>query len=115
MKSNQTKSIGLRTGILITLALLAIQGLAQSSYEPYTFSTLAGGGGYSTEEVGDAARFYNPNSVTVDSGGNVYVADQWNFTIRKVTPAGVVTTLAGLAGSVGSVDGTGSAARFSPE
>ncbi len=38
MKSNQTKSIGLRTGILITLALLAIQGLAQSSYEPYTFS-----------------------------------------------------------------------------
>ncbi len=65
MKSNQTKSIGLRTGILITLALPAIQGLAQSSYEPYTFSTRAGGDGYSTEEVGDAARCYDPNNVAV--------------------------------------------------
>jgi sugar lactone lactonase YvrE len=48
----------------------------------------------------------------VDSSGNVYVADAGNSTIRKVTPAGVVTTLAGGAGQFGSTDGTGSAARF---
>jgi hypothetical protein len=53
--------------------------------------------------------------VAVDSVGNIYVADAGNDTIRAVAPVGtnwVVTTLAGLAGSPGSVDGIGSAARF---
>jgi sugar lactone lactonase YvrE len=49
----------------------------------------------------------------VDSVGNVFVADSYYCTIRKVTSAGVVTTLAGCAGYAGSVDGAGSAARFS--
>ena len=50
--------------------------------------------------------------VAVDSSGNVYVTDTFNFTIRKISSGGVVTTLAGTAGSSGSTDGAGAAARF---
>src|SRR5207248_3355536 len=77
-------------------------------------TTLAGLGGlYGSENgTGSAARFGGPASVAVDTSGNVYVAEQGNHTIRKVTPAGVVTTLAGEAGIYGSDDGTGSSARF---
>ncbi|MBI4325911.1 MAG: hypothetical protein HY674_11685 [Chloroflexi bacterium] len=72
---------------------------------------LAGSSG-SADGTGRAARFNQPGGIAVDSGGNVYVADSMNFTIRKVTAGGVVTTLAGFAGSSGNADGTGSAARF---
>lgn len=65
-----------------------------------------------TDGVGAAARFNGPRGIAVDSTGNVYVVDTFNNTIRKITPAGVVTTLAGSPGLSGSADGTGSAARF---
>ena len=61
---------------------------------------------------GSAARFLSPNGVAVDKNGNVYVADTNNSTIRKITPQGLVTTLAGTAGVIGSADGTGPAAKF---
>ncbi|MBE2284096.1 MAG: DUF839 domain-containing protein [Prosthecobacter sp.] len=76
-----------------------------------TFAGLAGSAG-STNGTGTAARFNYPTSVATDSSGNVYVGDFSNHLVRKITPAGVVTTLAGLAGSAGVVNGTGSAARF---
>ena len=66
----------------------------------------------SFDGTGADAQFYHPQAVAVDPGGDLYVADTWNHTIRKVTPAGVVSTLAGLAGNPGSVDGTNSKARF---
>ena len=77
-------------------------------------TTLAGTAGSpgSTDATGSAARFQNPLGVSVDTAGNVFVADYYNRTIRKVTSAGVVTTLAGLVGTSGSTDATGSAARF---
>jgi sugar lactone lactonase YvrE len=105
---------------MIGLMLTAIQSQAQSVYEPYTFTTFAGNSGPgSADGTGPVAQFHEPSGVAVDSAGNVFVADTWNNTIRKVTSAGVVTTLAGLAqfddnGNPvgGSVEGRGSEARF---
>jgi len=59
-----------------------------------------------------AARFNSPFGVMVDKNNNVYVADTFNDTIRLITPAGVVSTLAGKAGVAGSLNKTGTAATF---
>ncbi len=60
----------------------------------------------------NSARFWSPFGIALDGSGNIYVADTGNNTIRKISPAGIVTTIAGLAGQAGSADGVGSAARF---
>jgi sugar lactone lactonase YvrE len=96
-------------------AALVMAASTQVTAQEYTFTTLAGPpelGPGSADGPGNLARFRGPSGAAVDSAGNVYVADMVNHTIRKVTPAGVVTTLAGLAGSSGSADGTGSDAQF---
>ncbi len=66
----------------------------------------------SVDNVGNDARFNSPAGVAVDIAGNTYVADQGNSTIRMVTPAGIVSTLAGSVLSTGTNDGVGSNARF---
>jgi sugar lactone lactonase YvrE len=77
-------------------------------------TTLAGRAGVSgsTDGNGTNALFYYPNGITVDSAGNVYVADEYNHTIRKIDTNANVTTLAGSAGLAGSTDGNSTNAQF---
>ena len=101
----------LLAAFFILNAASAVYG--QTGYEPYSFKTLAGLSPGKIDGKMSAARFQYPNAVATDAAGNIYVADSNNHTIRKVTPAGTVTTIAGLAGSSGYAEGEGSAARFS--
>src|SRR5438874_431557 len=104
---------GLLVFVLAFGSLIALGARAQSNYPaPYYFNTFAGNA-YGGNGTGSQAIFDYPYATAVDGAGNVYVADTYNYTVRKITPAGVVTTLAGLAGEDGSADGTGSYARFS--
>lgn len=64
------------------------------------------------DATGTAARFKWPAGITIDANGNLYVADTGNFTIRKITPDGVVTTVAGAAGTQGTAEGSAGNARF---
>jgi hypothetical protein len=76
-------------------------------------TTLAGSGSLGADDAtGTLATFWNPWGVGVDPGGNVYVADSGNATIRKLTAGGAVTTLVGTAGSIGATDAAGPAASF---
>jgi hypothetical protein len=78
-------------------------------------TTLAGTPGVAghADGVGKAATFSAPVGIATDSAGNIYVADSGNNVIRKITPDGTVTTIAGQAGERGESDGEGKAARFS--
>jgi len=79
--------------------------------EVTTLAGTAGIAGHADGANGNAS-FFSPASVAADAAGNVYVADYGNNTIREVTPTGVVTTIAGVAGESGELDGIGAAARF---
>lgn len=87
---------------------------AQSDYaSPYAFTTFAGSAGPgSTDGTGVSARFRSLQGVAFGRDGNIYVADTGNHTIRKITPAGEVTTLAGTPLAAGWIDGMGDTARF---
>ena len=72
--------------------------------DPYSTNRFADG-------LGSEARFFCPSGITIDSSGNLYVADTFNHRIRKVTPAGLVTTIAGT-GAAGFQDGPVATAKF---
>jgi sugar lactone lactonase YvrE len=80
-----------------------------------TVSTIAGSASFrggSADGTGTAAQFSYPSGIAVDSAGNLYVADTYNDTIRKITSDGKVATLAGFTGMPNTTDGTGPDARF---
>jgi len=79
-----------------------------------TVSTLAGSTGKqgSVDGTGGDARFTVPIGLGIDANGNLYTGD--NATVRKITPNGVVTTIAGAPGVIAEVDGPGAHARFTP-
>lgn len=66
----------------------------------------------SADGVGTGARFLYPVSLVTDSHGNIFVGDAGNYTIRKITPEGVVTTFAGKRGQSLHIDGVGTNAAF---
>src|SRR5512141_3159661 len=104
-------------GIATATLLFALRETAFA--QPLTITHLAGNtrGNGRFDGLGSTARFASPHGIAADESGNLYVADTYSHTIRKLeTATGAVTTLAGTAEQSGSADGTGNAARFnSPE
>lgn len=104
--------------VLGTLALLSGCTSYQTSTSPtnpvVTVSTLAGEVGYfgANNGAGVTATFNTPNGVALDPQGNVYVGDGGNDLIRLISPAGVVSTYAGVAGSAGNQNGLAVTATF---
>ena len=76
-----------------------------------TIAGLAGVTG-SLDGTGSAARFNRPSGVALDSAGNLYVSDSFNYTIRKITPGGQVSTFVGVAGEQSGADGPPDIARL---
>lgn len=76
-----------------------------------TFAGLTGTSG-TTDATGGSARFNTPKAITLDASGNFHVADSGNHTVRRISSAGAVTTVAGQAGTSGSANGAGTSARF---
>ena len=101
------------TCLLFLVPLSISQLRAGSVYTPYAFTNFAGAVKSSgiTDGLGGAARFDQPSGVATDEANNIYVSDSAN-TIRKITPSGLVTTLAGTAGLPGASNGLGTNAQF---
>ncbi len=96
---------------LAALYLAALRTHAQLTYSPYAFTNLAGrpGSAGTADGTGTVARFTTPHGVAVDGAGNIYVGDTFNHAVRRISPAGAVTTIAGSAGNKGYADGVGNA------
>jgi sugar lactone lactonase YvrE len=79
-----------------------------------TVSTLAGTAGSSgaSDGAGASARFNNPTGIAIDANNNILVSDTTNNLIRKISPSGIVTTLAGVTAVAGTQDGAGNIALF---
>ena len=80
---------------------------------PYTITTISGQVGYGySDGIANIARYNQPQGIVCDKSGNIYVADCYNYTIRQISTSGIVKTVAGQSGNIGTNDGTGSYATF---
>ena len=105
-----TKIPTLRLAVLLAAFGNAL-AFSQTTYKWTTFTGLAGGPG-NADGTGSTARFNAPLGIAVGGQGNIYVADRGNYTVRKITASGAVTTVAGSPGKSGYVDDIGKTARF---
>lgn len=105
-------SVILSTAALVSCTKSNVTPKAPAPALQATVSTFAGNTVKGNKDgKGTAAAFYNPTSIAVDAQGNLFVADFDNNLIRKITPAGIVSTFAGN-GAFGSANGVGTAASF---
>ena len=103
---------GLLLFMLALGSLIALSARGQSNYTGAHYLNTFAGNALGGNGTGSQAIFNFPQATAFDGAGNLYVADTYNYTVRKITPAGVVTTLASTPGVHGSADGTGGAAQF---
>ena len=96
------------------IATAVLMWAVLASAQSLTITTIAGlpGEAGSADGTGSSARFFFATAMVADPAGDLYVLDGGNYTVRKVTAAGVVTTIAGAAGVREYRDGTGTGAHF---
>lgn len=98
---------------VLLLGLMTAVAQLPAQEKVYSFSTLAGAvsAGHADGNVG-TARLNRPTDVAIDQAGNLYVTDTGNRAVRKITPAGIVSTVAGVPSDSRSKDGSLGEARF---
>jgi sugar lactone lactonase YvrE len=101
----------MRSVSAVLCSVLLSTAVFAESLSVTTFVGSDAGPGY-RDGFGSAARFDSLQGLAVDAGGNILVADSASHTIRHITPAGAVSTLAGVGGESGSANGRGGVARF---
>lgn len=98
---------------IVFICALWLSFSQSSRAQSYFFSTLAGSPTMGNDDGAAAdARFASPTSAAVDSAGNIYICDPRNNAVRKLSTSGLVSTIGGKPGHIGSVDGQGASARF---
>ena len=112
-RATRAVSLTFNSGLLFVLPVGngLVRRIALATGDVSTVAGVRDGEG-SADGAGASARMRRPFGLAADASGAVYVADTGNHTIRRIDTAGVVTTLAGQAGALGSADGTGTSARF---
>ncbi len=100
-----------KAGLIASLSFLTTGFAAELNYSIATLAGAASQG--SADGAGRDARFNQPAGLALDGAGNLFVADEGNLTIRKITPDGTVSTFAGVTGTGGeAIDGPRETARL---